>query len=88
MESEKTESNRTVHEIEGIGSIRAQNGTALDTIAGAATFWNGEYNRLEKQVEAQLEKVSKKKWKDGMLTGSVSTVTLFTLAYFLVRFLS
>lgn len=98
MENEKSESNRTTHEIEGIGSIRAQNGTALETVAGAAAYWQKEAKTLEGIAEARfealkaehnldLEEQGKRKWRDGFLTGSVSVATLTLVALFLARFL-
>jgi hypothetical protein len=98
LENDRSESNRTVHEIEGIGSIRAMNGTALETIAGAAAYWQNEAKTLEGIAEARfaaikaehtldIETTGKRKWRDGFLTGCVSTATLFMLASLLLRFL-
>ncbi len=86
MENEKSESNRTTHEIEGIGSIRAQNGTALETVAGAAAYWQKEAKAFEKLANSYNAE-DKKKWRDGFLTGSVSVATLTLVALFLARFL-
>jgi hypothetical protein len=83
LENERVESNRTTHEIEGIGLIRAQNGTALETIAGAASHWQGEALRLANLIDSE----GKKKWNGGFLTGSVSTATILAIGLLLLRFL-
>lgn len=75
----ENESGSTTHEIEGIGSIRAHNGTALETIAGAAKHWETEAKRLKAEHEAFQyadTEALRKKWRDGFLTGSVSIATI------------
>lgn len=75
----ENESGSTTHEIEGIGSIRAHNGTALETIAGAAKYWETEAKRLKEEYEAFQyadTEALRKKWRDGFMTGSVSIATI------------
>jgi len=76
IESEIPKIRRVSHNIEAIGTVRAANGTALETIAGAAVYWQ------ERAIE--LAKASKGRWRDGFLTGSISTAifaTVFILCY-------
>lgn len=84
-------SGSTTHDIEGIGSIRAHNGTALETIAGAAKHWETEAKRLKQEYEAFQyadTEALKKKWRDGFLTGSVSIVTIGAVVGTLLHFFS
>ncbi len=76
IESELPKIRRVSHHVEAIGTIRAANGTALETIAGAAVHWQGRAR--------ELEQADKAKWRDGFLTGSLSTAifaTAFIVCY-------
>lgn len=88
--SEESDKKLETHEIEGLGGIRAHSGTALSTIAGAAAYWEKEAKTIENRVLIEagqyVEKVSRTRWRDGFLTGAVSTATLFTAALFALRF--
>jgi hypothetical protein len=74
------QSTRSNYAIEDIGEIRASNGTALSTVAGAAAYWEKEAKAIKKRVG--------KEWRDGFLTGSVSVagVTLATIIFWRLFF--
>jgi hypothetical protein len=84
LESANAVSNKTTHEIEAIGSIRAANGTALETIAGAAAHWE----QRAKRAESVNEEAAKRRWRDGFLTGSVSIAVIVSVAAILLHFFS
>ena len=79
IESELPTLRRTTHHIDEIGSIKATNGTALETIAGAANYWQTRAKELMKGNSEEVIRVSKLRWKDGFLTGSlVTAIVTFT----------
>ena len=54
---------RTTHDLEDIGSIRATNGSAIEVIAGAAKHWE--------QRALALESSKRNQWRDGFITATV-----------------
>jgi hypothetical protein len=87
LEQEKpVEKAREQFNLEGVGEFTAKKGTAVHEIAGAAVYWQNQCLTAEKRFEEALEKVSEKKWKDGFLTGSVSTAIIGLAVELLLRF--
>lgn len=65
---------RDAFELDGIGEFRAKKGTAVHELAGAAAYWQKECKSAEARYEKQLQRVAKDRWRDGLLTGVVTTL--------------
>lgn len=70
---------RLIHDIEGVGEIRARAGTSTSELAGAASFWQKQA-RLAQSKNATA-------WRDGFLTAVVSTSLIFGLVMWLLKLL-
>lgn len=87
MENESIQARRVSHEVEGIGTIRAQNGTALETIAGAAAYWEKEAKKVAAGVDTLLTAAHSRGWNRGFITGVLTSATLSAIAAAVVHFL-
>jgi len=94
--TDKEQKSHEPFDIEGIGEFRAKKGTAIHELAGAASYWERECKTIEArlteefskvfaQSEKTFERVSKTKWRDGFLTGAVSTAALTILTIVSLR---